>query len=209
MSRIRILTRVSAVLTALFAVVALSVGPAAAQPWPPKLPDPATILPWLKPKPKETKPAPPPAQRGPNVSTPTGYVAVADDATKRMQVFKDGRLVREMPISMGKDSTPTPNGTYKILERFRDMYMDSSTYGVPIDAPNGYRTYVEYATRISWSGIFVHGAPWSLGQQGVSNVSHGCINVSVENARWFFENVPNGSPVVVKNTVGGRYQPGT
>jgi lipoprotein-anchoring transpeptidase ErfK/SrfK len=65
--------------------------------------------------------------------------------------------------------------------------MDSSTYGVPVNSPNGYRLEVEYATQMSYSGIYVHSAPWSVGSQGRSNVSHGCLNVSPSNAVWFYD----------------------
>ena len=67
----------------------------------------------------------------------------------------------------------------------------------------GYKLEVEYATRMSNSGIFVHAAPWSVAQQGYSNTSHGCLNVSTEDAKWFMDNVKKGDPVVVKNTKGG------
>ena len=130
-------------------------------------------------------------------------VTTADDATKTITVTRNGAVVRTMPTSMGKPGHETPNGTYVIGERYRDMYMDSSTYGVPVDAPEGYRTYVEYATRMSNSGIFVHAAPWSVGSQGVANVSHGCLNVSTEDAKWFYETVQKGDPVIVQNTAGG------
>ena len=82
------------------------------------------------------------------------------------------------------------------------MVMDSSTYGVPSNSPNGYRTEVDYATQMSYSGIYVHAAPWSVGSQGYSNVSHGCLNVSTSNAQWFYENTKRGDIVVVSNTVG-------
>ncbi|KQU36029.1 MULTISPECIES: L,D-transpeptidase [unclassified Rhodococcus (in: high G+C Gram-positive bacteria)] len=130
-------------------------------------------------------------------------VTTADDDTKTITVTRNGEVVRTMPTSMGKVGHETPNGTYIVGERFRDMYMDSSTYGVPVDAPEGYRTYVEYATRMSNSGIFVHAAPWSVDSQGVENVSHGCLNVSTEDAKWFFETAQKGDPVVVQNTDGG------
>ena len=68
-----------------------------------------------------------------------------------------------MPISMGKNSTPTNNGTYIVGDRFSHMIMDSSTYGVPANSPNGYRTEVDCATQMSYSGIYVHSAPWSVG----------------------------------------------
>ncbi|MFD4366782.1 Ig-like domain-containing protein [Rhodococcus sp. NPDC058521] len=130
-------------------------------------------------------------------------VTTADDATKTITVTRNGEVVRTMPTSMGKQDHETPNGTYIVGEKFRDMYMDSSTYGVPVDSPEGYRTFVEYATRLSYSGIFVHAAPWSVGDQGYNNVSHGCLNVSTEDAQWFFDTSQKGDPVVVQNTAGG------
>ncbi|WP_020106311.1 L,D-transpeptidase [Nocardia sp. 348MFTsu5.1] len=135
------------------------------------------------------------------------WVATADDNTHTLTVTVDGASVRTMPISMGANENPTPNGTYTVGERFADMYMDSSVYGVPVDSPGGYRTYVEYAARLSNSGIFLHAAPWSVGQQGNTNVSRGCINVSTDDGRWFFENAPKGAPVIVSNTVGGTIDP--
>ncbi|QCQ92712.1 L,D-transpeptidase [Rhodococcus sp. SGAir0479] len=130
-------------------------------------------------------------------------VTFADDNTKQITVTRNGEVVKTMPTSFGKPGYETPNGTYIVGEKFREMYMDSSTYGVPIDSPEGYRTYVEYATRISYSGIFVHAAPWSVQQQGHTNVSHGCLNVSTEDGRWFYENATKGDPVIVQNTAGG------
>ncbi|MDH6280312.1 L,D-transpeptidase [Prescottella agglutinans] len=130
-------------------------------------------------------------------------VTYADDNTKQISVFRNGELVKTMPTSLGKPGHETPNGTYIVGEKYRDMYMDSSTYGVPIDAPEGYRTYVEYATRISYSGIFVHAAPWSVADQGHRDVSHGCLNVSTEDGKWFYENAKKGDPVIVQNTAGG------
>ncbi|MCC3327777.1 L,D-transpeptidase [Nocardia abscessus] len=131
------------------------------------------------------------------------FVSTADDETHTITVTRNGEVVKEMPTSMGKPKHETPNGTYIVGEQQRKMIMDSSTYGVPITDPEGYKLEVEYATRISNSGIFVHAAPWSVAQQGVSNASHGCLNVSTEDAQWFFENVRRGDPVIVQNTQGG------
>src|SRR5699024_4111043 len=131
-------------------------------------------------------------------------IATADDATKTITVTRDGQVVRTMPTSMGKPGHETPNGVYTVGERFRTMIMDSSTYGVPVDSPEGYRLEVEYATRMSNSGIFLHAAPWSVGEQGNTDVSHGCLNVSTEDAEWFFDNAQPGDAVVVVNSGGGR-----
>ncbi|MBF6296073.1 L,D-transpeptidase [Nocardia amamiensis] len=131
------------------------------------------------------------------------FVATADDTTHTITVTINGEVVKEMPTSMGKPKHETPNGTYIVGEQQRKMIMDSSTYGVPITDPEGYKLEVEYATRISNSGIFVHAAPWSVAQQGVSDVSHGCLNVSTEDGKWFFENARRGDAVIVQNTKGG------
>ncbi|MCX2714222.1 L,D-transpeptidase [Mycolicibacterium sp. J2] len=135
-------------------------------------------------------------------------IATADDATKTLTVRRNGEVVKTMPISMGKNSTPTNNGTYIIGDRYSHLIMDSSTYGVPVNSPNGYRTEVDYATQMSYSGIYVHAAPWSVGSQGYSNVSHGCLNVSTSNAQWFYENTKRGDIVEVVGTVGSPL-PGT
>jgi lipoprotein-anchoring transpeptidase ErfK/SrfK len=135
-------------------------------------------------------------------------IATIDDDTRSMVVRINGEAVKTMPVSMGKDSTPTDNGTYIVGERFKHVVMDSSTYGVPVNSPNGYRTEVDWATQISYSGIFVHSAPWSVGAQGYSNTSHGCINVSPSNAMWFYDHVKRGDVVQIINTVGPTL-PGT
>jgi lipoprotein-anchoring transpeptidase ErfK/SrfK len=129
-------------------------------------------------------------------------IATADDATKTMTVRVNGEVVKSMPISMGKNSTPTDNGKYIIGDRYSFLIMDSSTYGVPVNSQDGYRTEVEWATQMSYSGIYVHSAPWSVGSQGRSDVSHGCLNVNPANALWFYNNTKRGDIVEVVNTVG-------
>ena len=143
-----------------------------------------------------------------NFTIGDAVIATADDTTKTITVRVNGEVVKTMPTSMGKNSSPTNNGVYIIGDRYADLVMDSSTYGVPVNSPNGYRTDVEYATQMSYSGIYVHAAPWSVGSQGYSNVSHGCLNVSTSNAQWFYNNTKRGDIVEVMNTVGSLL-PGT
>ncbi|MFT3899689.1 MAG: Ig-like domain-containing protein [Gordonia sp. (in: high G+C Gram-positive bacteria)] len=130
-------------------------------------------------------------------------VAIADDKTKTIVVYIDGKPVKTMPTSMGKDSTPTNPGVYMVAERVPSVIMDSSTYGVPVKSAEGYRETVYNATRISFSGIYLHAAPWSLGSQGNTDVSNGCLNVSDENAAWFLRTAKRGDIVIVKNTHAG------
>ena len=125
---------------------------------------------------------------------------VADDNTKTIVVKRDGKVIRTMPTSFGKDSTPTPRGIYMIGDRVEHIIMDSSTYGVPVESAAGYRTPVQWAVQMSYSGIYMHGAPWSMSAQGNSNVSNGCPNLSPADAEWLVKNTLRGDPVTVKNT---------
>ncbi|MGV9612356.1 L,D-transpeptidase [Nocardia xishanensis] len=130
-------------------------------------------------------------------------IFTADDNTHQVVVEQNGQVVRTMPTSMGKDSTPTDNGIYIVADKHEKIIMDSSTYGVAVNSSDGYRTPVDFATRISYSGIFFHSAPWSVGAQGYSNTSHGCLNLSPANAQWVFNFAKRGDITIVKNTVGG------
>ncbi|MET9328695.1 Ig-like domain-containing protein [Tsukamurella sp. NPDC003166] len=128
-------------------------------------------------------------------------IATVSDKDKIVRISRNGKLVKTMPTSMGEPNNATPNGIYMIGDHRDQMIMDSSTYGVPVNSANGYRTLVDYATQMSYSGIYVHSAPWSISQQGVSNASHGCLNVSPDNALWFLQNTRRGDIVKVTDTI--------
>jgi lipoprotein-anchoring transpeptidase ErfK/SrfK len=130
------------------------------------------------------------------------HVSVADAGSHMMQVYDGDQLVQTYPISAGSAENPSRNGPHVVTESFRNITMDSSTFGLAVDAPGGYRADVEYAVRISNNGEFVHGAPWSVDQQGNSNVSHGCINLSTERAAWFFQFSQPGDVVEINNSIG-------
>jgi lipoprotein-anchoring transpeptidase ErfK/SrfK len=134
-------------------------------------------------------------------------VATIDNDTKQMEIMRDGVLEKTFPVSLGKPGYETPNGTYYVLEKFAEIVMDSSTYGVPVSDDEGYKLDVDDAVRIDNSGIFVHSAPWSVADQGKRNVSHGCINLSAANAQWFYDNFGSGDPIVIKNSTGVYDQP--
>ena len=136
-------------------------------------------------------------------TVPEQLVATVDDATHQMTVVRNGKVEKTFPVSMGKPDGKheTKNGTYYVLEKFADIVMDSATYGVPNTSPDGYKLKVQDAVRIDNSGVFVHSAPWSTGDQGKRNVSHGCINLSPANAQWFYDNFGSGDPIVIKNSV--------
>jgi lipoprotein-anchoring transpeptidase ErfK/SrfK len=139
-------------------------------------------------------------------STGDALVAMADNSTHMMTITRNGDVEQTFPISMGKPGRDTPNGTHYVQGKSPDVVMDSATYGVPNTSPDGYRVHVHLAVRFDNSGNFVHSAPWSVADQGERNVSHGCINVSPSDAKWFYDNFGAGDPIVVTNSVGSYTQ---
>jgi lipoprotein-anchoring transpeptidase ErfK/SrfK len=131
-------------------------------------------------------------------------IATADDATHTLTVTRNGTVEKTIPMSMGMAAGghQTPNGTYYVLDKKAQVVMDSSTYGVPVNSAYGYKVTVQDAVRFDNTGDYVHSAPWSVDDQGKRDVSHGCINISPANAKWFIANFGAGDPIVVKNSVG-------
>ncbi len=137
-------------------------------------------------------------------------IASIDDATKQMTVTIDGQVVRQIPVSMGRSdsvtvdgkeiSFVTPSGIYVAQEKYPVKQMSSASYGLPTDYSLGYDSQIPLAVRLSNSGIFAHSAPWSVADQGVRNVSHGCINMPPEDAQWFYDTFGYGDIVTVTGT---------
>jgi lipoprotein-anchoring transpeptidase ErfK/SrfK len=134
------------------------------------------------------------------------WIAKADGATEQLQVFDNGQLIKTMPMSLGAPGFPTHEGIHVISDKQPSITMDSCTYGVCRGQPGYYREKVALDERISNDGEFVHSAPWSVGQQGNSNVSHGCVNLSPANAKWFYDHFGLGDVVETINS-GGRPLP--
>ncbi|MDO8394984.1 MAG: L,D-transpeptidase [Dietzia sp.] len=136
--------------------------------------------------------------------TGDAVVSTYDDATHLVTVTRNGQVVRTMRASAGRDAYPTHNGIYYNGWRAREVRMDSSTWGLSRTA-GGYDTTVENGVRLSYDGIFIHSAPWSVADQGVRNVSHGCINLSPEDAAWYYDNTRNGDPFIVVGGPGRQF----
>ncbi|MGQ4619587.1 Ig-like domain-containing protein [Nocardia sp. R7R-8] len=140
------------------------------------------------------------------------HVSIADDNTKQVQVFENGRLIRTMPTSMGMGGSEvvagktitfwTQPGIYTVMDKANPVIMDSSTYGLPINSRLGYKEAIGWATRISTDGIYLHQLDSTVWAQGNTDVSHGCLNLSGENAQWFFNFAVPGDVVEIRNTGG-------
>jgi lipoprotein-anchoring transpeptidase ErfK/SrfK len=122
--------------------------------------------------------------------------------THQMRVFSNGSLLRTIPITTGEEPKfTTRSGVKVILEKFRTKRMNSETIGIARNSPDGYDIDdVEYAMRVTYSGEFVHAAPWSVGSQGSANVSHGCTGMSTANAAWLYNMTSRGDVVEYTGT---------
>jgi lipoprotein-anchoring transpeptidase ErfK/SrfK len=115
------------------------------------------------------------------------HVYKVNAQTHQMQVYANGSLLRTIPITTGKEGFTTRSGVKVIVEKFREKRMNSETVGIPAGSADAYDIDdVEYAMRLTYSGEFIHAAPWSVGQQGYANVSHGCTGMSTDNAAWLY-----------------------
>jgi len=114
-------------------------------------------------------------------------IVVASTSSHHLNLYRDGKFYKRWPISTGKPGDNTPNGTYVTIDKGNPVLMKGP----------GYRLKVPWSVRFTWSGDYLHDAYWSVGQQGFSNVSHGCVNLSPANAEAYYKMEHPGDPVTV------------
>ncbi|KUO03784.1 L,D-transpeptidase [Streptomyces caeruleatus] len=134
-------------------------------------------------------------------------IAVTDAATHQLTLYRNGEEVRSIPVTTGKPGFETRNGVKVVLGKEYFVRMRGTSIGIAEGSADSYDLPVYYATRVTWSGEYVHAAPWSVGSQGYANVSHGCTGMSTANAAWFFENIREGDIVKVINSYGNTMEP--
>lgn len=122
-------------------------------------------------------------------------VVRADAGSHRLVVLRDGKEVANYPASYGLASDPdrnTRSGIHVVSEKFTDKRMVSQQFG--------YDLVEKWAVRMSNNGEFIHANPETTGVQGSSNVTHGCINLSLDSARAYYDSALYGDPVEVTGT---------
>ena len=125
----------------------------------------------------------------------SSLIVVASTVTHHMELYQNGQLIHTWPISTGRPGDNTPNGTYLTIDK-----------GNPVDMKGpGYNLKVPWSVRFTWSGDYLHDAYWSVGEQGFTNVSHGCVNMAPADAEVYYKMEIPGDPV----TVSGSPKAGT
>jgi lipoprotein-anchoring transpeptidase ErfK/SrfK len=133
-------------------------------------------------------------------------IAVASTTTHRTQIYINGTLTYNWPISTGRPSLPTPDGTYLSVEKNNPTRM---TGGGPPGSAGYYNELVYWAVRFTFSGDYYHSAPWSVVDQGTTNVSHGCVNLPPEDATVYYNMSLPGDPITVTaSTAAGKWDDG-
>jgi lipoprotein-anchoring transpeptidase ErfK/SrfK len=127
-------------------------------------------------------------------------IGVTSTRTHHTKIYWGHKLFATWPDSSGMPGDDTANGTYLTIEKANPTLMSGPGYkNVP----------VFWSVRFTWSGNYYHSAPWSLGEQGFTNVSHGCVNLSPANAQWYYERANPGDPITVTGSpVAGRWDDG-
>jgi lipoprotein-anchoring transpeptidase ErfK/SrfK len=114
-------------------------------------------------------------------------IVVASTMTHYMNLYRNGKLIHHWPISTGRPGDNTPNGTYLTIDK-----------GNPVDMKGpGYNIEVPWSVRFTWSGDYLHDAYWSVGEQGFTNVSHGCVNMPPADAEIYYKMEVPGDPVTI------------
>jgi lipoprotein-anchoring transpeptidase ErfK/SrfK len=123
-------------------------------------------------------------------------IAVANTGTHQTQIYVGGKLTYTWPISTGRETLPTPDGTYLSVEKGNPVRMIGGTKGTS----GYYNELVNYAVRFTFSGDYYHSAPWSVVNQGVSNVSHGCVNLAPADAQTYYNLAVPGDPITITSS---------
>jgi len=126
-------------------------------------------------------------------------IAIGNTATHRTQIYYNGKLAYDWPISSGRPGDDTPDGSYLTIEKENPVLMVGP----------GYSLEVPYSVRFTWSGDYYHDAYWSVGEQGFENVSHGCVNLSPADAQIYYNLAVPGDPItIVGSPKGGTWDNG-
>ncbi|KPC79714.1 L,D-transpeptidase [Streptomyces sp. NRRL S-4] len=133
--------------------------------------------------------------------------AITDASEHTMTVLRNGEVINTLPVTTGKPGFDTRNGVKVVLAKEPFVRMRGESIGIAAGSSESYDLPVYWATRVTWSGEYVHAAPWSTGSQGNANVSHGCTGMSTADAQWFFETVREGDIVKVVGSDGETMTP--
>ena len=132
-------------------------------------------------------------------------IAVASTTDYHTLIYVGGQVQYNWPISTGRATMPTPDGTYLTVDKSNPVRMIGGKKGTP----GYYNELVNWAVRFTYSGDYYHSAPWSVVDQGTTNVSHGCVNLPPEDAQIYYNMAIPGDPITITSSPkGGNWDDG-
>jgi lipoprotein-anchoring transpeptidase ErfK/SrfK len=134
-----------------------------------------------------------------SISTGAANISTVNAGNLRMTVTTDGRLYGTFPVSLGASNTPTQRGTKVIMEKGRDISMRGPGYFDP---------HVQWTQRLTYSGEYLHSAPWNVGNIGSRSTSNGCTNLLPADAKKLYSFLGIGDVVLYPNASGPEMQLG-
>ena len=127
-----------------------------------------------------------------NISSSTKYIIWVDTKNFQTNIFSGSKnnwkLIKNYACSIGKPSTPTPSGTFKVGAK-----------GYYFGKNHGYICY--YYTQFKGNYLF-HSIIYNLdntirdGRLGMK-ISDGCVRLAKNNAKWIYDNIPYGTTVYI------------
>jgi len=124
-----------------------------------------------------------------------------------MKVTRNGSTLRNLSINAGSAQYPTWNGTMAVIDKQEKVHMTSCSVGISCDkgSPNFYDLTLPWDVHLTQSGTYVH---YSTGDpnpgSGSARGSHGCVHLSMSDAKWFYGQVKQGDPVTVTGSPRGK-----
>ncbi|SEP98890.1 Uncharacterized conserved protein YjdB, contains Ig-like domain [Lachnospiraceae bacterium RM5] len=125
----------------------------------------------------------------------TGYLILVNRSTHMVGIYsgKKGAWneVKYIPCGDGKSSTPTPEGEHRVI--YKKPYFDSG------------RARLWYTTNFAAGGYHFHSVSYAqtptpstiLEGSLKVGISHGCVRLDINEAKWIYDNIPIGTKVIV------------
>lgn len=120
------------------------------------------------------------------------YIEVIIDE-QRLYAYENGRVTKTFLVSTGVVKYPTPLGTFAVTAKIAKKDYEW-TYGV--DHPDNYDIKdVPWNLRFAPT-YYLHNAFWhnNFGHR----MSHGCVNINLENSKWVYDWADVGTPVIIR-----------
>lgn len=126
------------------------------------------------------------------------YLVLVSKEKHQVRIYKGKKnkwkRVKKFKCTVGKSSTPTPSGTYRIGSKGR--YFNTGTNMRCWYWTSFKGDYLFHSVLYNRNSKPNHLLNGRLG----ADLSHGCIRLALGNARWLQKKVPSGTKVVIKYT---------